>query len=177
MPWMNVKGKNDVKLIIQLLAESKGLPTVKLRAFVTSRPETPIRLGFDSLSEDLYQDLILHQISRKIIEHDITIFLRHEFKSIQRERRLLDNWPGEHHIETLTKKASGLFIYAATVCLFIKNSKFSPLDRLSRFLNDNTVGSVPEPPAKTQGAGCRASGTMDSHLLAVSGVSSCLQRS
>src|SRR6202034_692175 len=37
--------QDDIRLILRLLAGTTDLMTVKLRVFVTSRPETPIRLG------------------------------------------------------------------------------------------------------------------------------------
>ena len=42
--------ENDTGLILQLLSEAKNLSPVRLLAFVTSRPETPIRYGFGYLS-------------------------------------------------------------------------------------------------------------------------------
>jgi hypothetical protein len=47
---------------------------VRLRAFVTSRPDLPIRLGFTKIEGD-YQDLVLHEVALPIIEHDIAAFL------------------------------------------------------------------------------------------------------
>jgi hypothetical protein len=34
-------------MIVQLLAEARSLRSVRLRVFMTSRPEIPIRHGFD----------------------------------------------------------------------------------------------------------------------------------
>ena len=39
-------GDNDIQVILQLLAEARSLKTVRLRVFITSRPEIPIRYGF-----------------------------------------------------------------------------------------------------------------------------------
>ncbi|KAK4107441.1 hypothetical protein N656DRAFT_720057, partial [Canariomyces notabilis] len=39
-------GDNDVKTIISLLVQAKTLSSVRLRIFITSRPELPIRLEF-----------------------------------------------------------------------------------------------------------------------------------
>src|SRR6202008_1684537 len=39
----------DVKLIIFLLSQAKNLRLVRLRIFMTSRPELPIRLGFENI--------------------------------------------------------------------------------------------------------------------------------
>ena len=50
----------DIRLIISLLSKAKTLSSVRLRAFVTSRPELPIRLGFAKIEGD-YHDLVLHE--------------------------------------------------------------------------------------------------------------------
>ncbi len=39
-------GNDDVRTILQIITEAKNLNTVRLPIFITSRPETPIRLGF-----------------------------------------------------------------------------------------------------------------------------------
>jgi len=56
---------------------------------VTSRPELPIRLGFKQMSDGTYRNLVLHEVPRKTIERDITLFLEHELVKI-REQRCLD---------------------------------------------------------------------------------------
>ncbi len=48
---------DDVKRIINTLSEAKRLTTVSLRFFVTSRPELPIRLGFEEI-RGAYTDLL-----------------------------------------------------------------------------------------------------------------------
>ncbi|KAK4032567.1 hypothetical protein C8A01DRAFT_50662 [Parachaetomium inaequale] len=57
----------DIRLIIHLLSKSKTLSSVHLRAFVTSK----------------YQDLVLYEIPRPIIEHDIVAFLHSRFIEIR----------------------------------------------------------------------------------------------
>ncbi|KAK7432111.1 hypothetical protein QQZ08_001401 [Neonectria magnoliae] len=64
----------DVELIIQLFSHTT-LQSLQLRVFVTSRPELPIRLGFNAI-EGTYQDVILHDIPAHIIEHDILLTSR-----------------------------------------------------------------------------------------------------
>ncbi|KAH6973142.1 hypothetical protein BKA56DRAFT_493084, partial [Ilyonectria sp. MPI-CAGE-AT-0026] len=74
----------DVKLIINLFSRTKELQLPKLRFLITSRPELPIRLGFNAV-EGAYQDLILHEIPHDIIEHDIAAFLEFELIKINKE--------------------------------------------------------------------------------------------
>jgi hypothetical protein len=45
----------DIRNILHLLARFQSVATVRLRVFVTSRPELPVRLGFKSISGESYQ--------------------------------------------------------------------------------------------------------------------------
>ncbi|KAH0551582.1 hypothetical protein GP486_007200, partial [Trichoglossum hirsutum] len=127
------EGDEDIRAILQLFTEAKGLADIQLRVFITSRPESPIRLGFRDTPWIVYHDLVLHNVSPTIIDQDISIFLRHMFEKIKGEfEDLSEDWPGDEKISYLVKKASGLFIYAATVCRFIKdNEERSPQELLN----------------------------------------------
>ena len=97
--------EEDVRIIIHLLSQVKHLKSVRLKLFVTSRPELPIRLGFEDISGK-YKGLVLHQIPNLIIEHDISAFLEYELarirddynKSVTRDRQLPSDWPGQTSI-------------------------------------------------------------------------------
>lgn len=123
----------DIRLILRLLAEARTLETVQLRFFITSRPETPIRL---EMSEIVHYDLMLHSVPQPTIERDISIFFRYELAKIKKDKSLENDWPGEERIRRLITKADRLFIYAATVCRFLSKSKF-PKKRLSEMLEVN----------------------------------------
>ncbi|KAF8244588.1 hypothetical protein K440DRAFT_471685, partial [Wilcoxina mikolae CBS 423.85] len=138
------KGEEDIKLIVKLLSKAKSLSTVRLRIFITSRPEVPIRHGFNAISEEAaHQDFVLHNISQSIVQQDILIFFHHELGNIKKERSLPEKWPDERIIEQLVQRADRLFIYAATICRFIKHSKFDPKNRLSLVLNGCTTRQSP----------------------------------
>jgi hypothetical protein len=49
---------------------------VSLRAFVTSRPELPVSLGFSEIADREYQDLALHDIPEEVTKRDIRLFLQ-----------------------------------------------------------------------------------------------------
>ncbi|KAF8540104.1 vegetative incompatibility protein HET-E-1 [Trichophaea hybrida] len=135
-------GEKDIGLILQLLAEAKTLNTVRLKVFVTSRPETPIRHGFDTIPE-VHQDFILHHIPQHIIQSDISIFLRHELEDIRRAKVLSEEWPGERIIKLLCERARGIFIYASTACRFIGDPDWHPDESLAIILKDDYVGQTP----------------------------------
>jgi hypothetical protein len=125
------ESRDDVRLILRLLAQTKTLRGLKLRAFITSRPETSIRFGFGDIPNTAHQDSALHNIPPALVWHDISIFFHYEFQQIRKKRGLTGQWPGEHKIELLVQRADGLFIYAATACRFIQNHKYDPNERLS----------------------------------------------
>ncbi|KAM0250225.1 hypothetical protein ACHAQJ_008718 [Trichoderma viride] len=91
----------DIRVILHLLPQVQECSSIRLRVFVTSRPELPIRLGFDAMGGNDYQDLILHQISGEDIQHDIRLFLEYKLADIRKIRSLPRDWPGVTKIATL----------------------------------------------------------------------------
>ncbi|KAI0976336.1 vegetative incompatibility protein HET-E-1 [Xylaria arbuscula] len=129
------ESEEDVKLLIKLLSLSKTLRSPQLRIFLTSRPELPIRLGFEAVDGE-YQDLVLHEIAEPVIEHDIAVFFKHKLteiklrynNSVREKRRLPLSWPGQANIDILVTMAVPLFIFAATTCRFIADRKMGNPD-------------------------------------------------
>ena len=136
---------NNIRIILQLLTEARTLETVQLWVFLTSRPEVPIRHGFCHIPKAEHEDFVLHSISPVIINHDISVFLAYNLEAIRQERLLEAGWPGDQVIRCLLQNASGLFIWAATACRFIREGKKRQVikDRLSSVLQSN--GSITEP--------------------------------
>lgn len=130
------EGDDDIRLVLKLLAKAGGLETKRLRIFLTSRPETSIRLGFRTMPGISHLDLALHDVSRGTVDRDISIFFRDEFEKIRDDfTKLPVDWPGDQKISLLVRRADGLFIYAATVCRFIKdNDQWPPQDLLDLFV-------------------------------------------
>ncbi|KAK0764406.1 hypothetical protein N5P37_003807, partial [Trichoderma harzianum] len=135
--------EDDVKLIIRLFNHDKSLG---LRVFLTSRPELPIRLGFSAIQGE-FQDVILHEISEPVIQHDLSVLIRHELqiirdnynKTVQEYRQLKRDWPGQSSIDTMVKMAVPLFIFASTICRFLADRKCgSPDDQLRKVLEYET---------------------------------------
>ncbi|KKP07235.1 hypothetical protein THAR02_00665 [Trichoderma harzianum] len=135
--------EDDVKLIIRLFNQDKSLG---LRIFLTSRPELPIRLEFSAIQGE-FQDVILHEISESVIQHDLSVVIRHELqiirdnynKTVQEYRQLKRDWPGQSSIDTIVKMAIPLFIFAATICRFLADRKCgNPDDQLRKVLEYET---------------------------------------
>jgi hypothetical protein len=66
-----------IRMILHLLAKARSLTTVRLRVFLTSRPEIPIRYSIYHTILAEHQDFILQDIPPKIVNHDISLFLEH----------------------------------------------------------------------------------------------------
>ncbi|KAF3157631.1 hypothetical protein TWF569_000196 [Orbilia oligospora] len=132
--------KDDIEMIIRLLALLADIKSVKVRVFLTSRPELTIRPSFNRLSSGIHDDLILHEVPK--IERDISTFLRHELKKIVRDKEycLHQDWPGAERIQSLVDMATPLFIYAATLCRFIASGH--PEKRIQTLLKGSSKYEV-----------------------------------
>jgi hypothetical protein len=126
--------EQDIRAILQLLARTKDIQSVPLRIVVTSRPELHIRVGFREMPNGTYQDLVLHEVPRSTIEHDIRLFLEHELGVTRKERMLSSEWPAKNQILALVELAVPLFIYAATVCRYISSKGSNPTAFLNKVL-------------------------------------------
>ncbi|TVY44212.1 Vegetative incompatibility protein HET-E-1, partial [Lachnellula subtilissima] len=135
----------DVGLILQLLAEARLLTTIRLRVFLTSRPEIAIRYNMHHTIPTEHQDFILHDIPPKLINHDISLFLEHNLRVIRQELTLGADWPGEVILRRLVLYACGLFIWASTACRFIRDGKQLARKRLDKLLKrSSSVITGPE---------------------------------
>lgn len=123
--------RHDLRMLLRLLAETDDIPTLGLKILVTSRPELLIRHGFERMSTIFHRDLALQDVSRAVVNTDIMTFLKHELKEIQYEFQLPADWPTPDDMNTLSRKAGGLFIFAATSCRYIGGSpQAKPQERL-----------------------------------------------
>lgn len=141
----------EIPLLIHLLSNmSWDPPPWRIKTFVTSRPELPIRLGFKAIG-NTYRDFVLHNISTAVIGHDIRVFLHDELAMIRQEynnsvpehRRLGPEWPTSESVDRITEMAVPLFIFAATVCRFVSDRRGgSPPNQLQRFLGYTSYDPV-----------------------------------
>jgi len=134
---------NNIRILLQLLAEARSLETVQLRVFLTSRPEIPIRHGFYHIPEAEHKDFVLHNISPSIVDRDISIFLRYNLRLVRKEHGLEAGWPEEEAVRCLVQHASGLFIWAATACRFVREGLFAE-ERLRIILEGGNLTGTPE---------------------------------
>ncbi|KAL4778102.1 hypothetical protein BJX76DRAFT_162903 [Aspergillus varians] len=134
--------EKEIQNILQLLPQLQEAKSVRLQVFLTSRPELPIRLGFQQIMD--HQDLVLHDLPHSVIEHDIRVFLKVELEKIRKDRLPSSDWPGNDAIDKLVIMAFPLFIFASTVCRFIGDRKWRPEKRLAAVLQDKAAGSMSE---------------------------------
>lgn len=134
-------GDKSIRLVLQLLSNLRNISTLYLRVkvFLTSRPELPIRLGFldiatSEITTEKHQDLILHEIPENVITHDISLFFHHRLSKIRRESFLFDDWPGETDFRRLVNLSIPLFIFAATICRLFEDPNWDPIDSLTEVL-------------------------------------------
>ncbi|UZP36484.1 hypothetical protein NXS19_004300 [Fusarium pseudograminearum] len=144
------ESETDIRLIVSMFSTTKTIQCPRLRVFITSRPDLPVRFGFQDVKGS-YQDLILHDVSASVIKQDILTFFHHKMKlirddwnaSVGEKRKLPQDWPGSECIRSLTDKAVPLFIFAATACRFISERQLgSPEKQLHRFLEYQTDGTA-----------------------------------
>lgn len=130
--------EDDVRLILRLLPQVQKSKSIRLRFLLTSRPELPIRLELNSITDD-HQELILHEISEPVIQHDIALYLETKFSQLKRERSLPSDWPGEERIKVLVDRTVPLFIAAVTVCRFVSDMNWDPQRRLQAIIADKST--------------------------------------
>jgi hypothetical protein len=117
---------------------AKQLPLV--RFFITGRPEPRVRSGFRlPLLEPLTQIFLLHGVELSSVDNDIRLYLTQRLTAIAKRRSdlgLPNPWPLDNEIHTLTKKSSGLFIFASTLVRFIGSEHHEPSERLQLILSE-----------------------------------------
>lgn len=124
------------RMIVGLLGKLASVTGIRVRVFITSRPELPIQLGFKhDVPESFHQDVALHEIPPSEIEHDIRAYLEHELKRMQSLYDISPPWPDSDTTTLLVNRCSPLFIYAATICRFMDNRRLHPKTQLKKILH------------------------------------------
>ncbi|KAF2156234.1 hypothetical protein K461DRAFT_252256, partial [Myriangium duriaei CBS 260.36] len=124
-----------------ILTLLRFLSQLKLRIFVTSRPEYPVRLGFKKVDGELHEDVFLEEVQTTTIRNDLYVYITHQFREIRENDSLLGchsldrlpiAWPGDDVVEALVSLTVPLFIFAATVCRYVSGP--NPQKRLDMIL-------------------------------------------
>ncbi|KAK1062123.1 hypothetical protein LTR74_010556 [Friedmanniomyces endolithicus] len=132
----------NIMTILRLLSRIEVITSIRLRIFLTSRPELPVVLGFKKeVRGDLHHDVRLEDVEQTTIERDIRIFYELQFSQIKEDNLLYDDkisaeWPGESTIASLVDRAKPLFIVAFTVSRYIAEA--DPTGRLDKMLRQDS---------------------------------------
>jgi len=133
------------KILLPISQHIHAIPFLKF--FLTSRPESSTRFALNEPSLGVSSKLlILHDVDPKRVNDDIRLFLCHRLEQIADRARRSDNitipasWPSMNIVEELVMKASGLFIYASTVCKFVE-SPGDPREHLRDIINSCTTST------------------------------------
>lgn len=133
---------DNTRTLINIFSDAQQIDKPRLKLFLTSRPELPIRLGFEDISGK-YDNMLLAVVSTPTIEHDIGLFMKHQLNSIKTDynksvtghRRISSEWPGDDTVRKLVASAVPLFIVAATICRFLSDRRLGgPHNQLSKLL-------------------------------------------
>jgi hypothetical protein len=128
--------QRDLLCIIASIVPSLRFP---FRFFIACRPESHLMeiINHDPFYQSPYaRRLDLGDASN--IKDDVRTFLENEFQNIRAthplRRYIPAHWPPEDVISMLVEKASGQFIFAATVAKFVASPKHRPENQLQIIL-------------------------------------------
>ena len=133
-----------IRMIMRYLTLARNLSTARLRIFVTSRPDTAMRCGFQDIPQAERQEFVLHEIDRLLVDRDLTIFYENRLTTIRLERSLSCDWPGSTAIARLVKIAGGLFIWASAACRYVGAGKHAPRQRLKKLIDGHDPDNGPQ---------------------------------
>ncbi|KAJ6070586.1 hypothetical protein N7467_011905 [Penicillium canescens] len=131
----------EMRIVLKLLTQLRKIKPLRLRVFVTSRPEWPILQEFSKITSHEHEDLILHEVAEPVIQHDISLFLEHRLSEVQKARSLPIGWPGDIRFQNLVHLSVPLFIFAATACRLLEDPHWDPDASLAEVLAHQNDGS------------------------------------
>jgi hypothetical protein len=123
------KDEEPSSAVLSVLGRLVGrIPMVKF--FITGRPEPRIGTGFRlPILVDLTDVFVLHDVHPDLVNNDIRLFLKHELSELAQRRRL-EGWPTDTHLNLLCRRAAGLFVYAVATVKFLDSNTHLPKHRL-----------------------------------------------
>lgn len=135
--------EQNIQILLRLFARLQEIPTLDLRLFITSRPETSISQEFRLSLADVHAGIRLQEIPTSIIQHDLMTFIKDELSNIAKTTPdIRGDWPGPKALHQLTNMAYPLFIAAATLVRMIGDDEFEPEGQLEELLRNRTVSTA-----------------------------------
>ena len=114
---------------------------MRLRCFLTSRPELLIRMQFANMAITEFKVLVLHEVLRSNIEDDIHLFLNNRLSRLRTDRDMPIDWPRSTIMQKLVAMSVPLFIFAATICRIFEDPFWNPEESLNEILTHQNQGS------------------------------------
>ncbi|OTA95499.1 hypothetical protein M434DRAFT_393726 [Hypoxylon sp. CO27-5] len=138
------ESEKDIGIILRALTTARSLNNIRLRIFITSRPEILLRYAFRKILEVDHEVFVLHEISPSLVDRDLSIFFEDNFSVIREERGFKDDWPGMQIIRRLVKISCGLFIWASIACRFIREGRRLAERRIKLLIHGYRSDAGPE---------------------------------
>ncbi|KAI0083039.1 hypothetical protein BDY19DRAFT_101113 [Irpex rosettiformis] len=118
-----------------------------IQFFITSRPESSIRVSFHRKDLNLRSDKqSLSDVPTALVTHDIGLFLKAGLARLASNRPHLrldqENWPSEEVVDALARKSAGLFIFASTVLKFVDDTHYDPREQLKKILSNTDDSTI-----------------------------------
>lgn len=135
--------ESGAKEILQLLLAATSRPSFPIKILFTSRPEPHISSVFNQASH--FQKAVLHDLEKSIVRGDINLYLKAELELVPRKLDvpLPPGWVDPTEVEALVGQAGDLFVYAATVLLFVGDEKVcNPRTQLNIILSLRQASNV-----------------------------------
>jgi hypothetical protein len=140
------------KALMTLLRGVCALPgPARIKLFITSRMDDWIQRTFVNALPDpsqQAQNVRLHELAHAEVESDIRMYYEDTFARIRRDHPdgpRLTSWPTAEEKTLLIGKTGVLFVYASTVCRFLRDHRLSPRKKLSTILRVDTDDAVAYP--------------------------------
>ena len=131
--------EKDQNLFLTLIADQLARTKIPLRFLICSRPESHIEETFNMENmKDITRTVVLDE--KFAPSDDIRRYLEDELFRIFTKRHI-SPLPSDSDIQHLVAKASGQFIYAATVIKFIDDDDCDPREQLDIILKLRPVNS------------------------------------
>ncbi|KAJ7155263.1 hypothetical protein C8R46DRAFT_1117335 [Mycena filopes] len=110
-------GKDRGQILLRWLSDNIAQLPTHIRFFLTGRPDVPSYLKFDTL-RSLMHPIVLDEIDSSTVEHDIRLYIAQSLDGSHWTTR--DSWKAQDQdVDEITRRASGLFIFAATAVRYI----------------------------------------------------------
>ncbi|TEB33801.1 hypothetical protein FA13DRAFT_1730083 [Coprinellus micaceus] len=118
------RDEDDHLEIVSCLLHAAKDPAFPFRIIIISRPERVFTDFFSTQAAKLSKQLFLDDKYHP--DSDIRLYLTSSFAELRRRYCLSPSWPGEEVIRYIVDRASGQFVYAATVIRFVASGAGPP---------------------------------------------------